>query len=61
MEHTLDLFTEELFDDFGELAAETLPAQLAPALSSASSFTSGSSFSCPGSTVGTLSTLGTWS
>jgi hypothetical protein len=60
-ESTLDLFSEETQDDFAELGVDVLPNELTPAMSSVGTFTSGSSFSCPGSTVGTFSTLSTWS
>jgi hypothetical protein len=54
----IDLFAEETTDDLAELGVDLLPSELTPA-SSIGTFTSGSSFSCPGSTVGTFSTLST--
>lgn len=59
----IELFAEELPEDHNAfsdgLVVEDLHPGHALASSSLGTFTSGSSFSCPASTAGTLSTAGT--
>lgn len=52
----LDLFAEELPRELPELTVEELPAELSLAASTLATFTSLSSFTCPGSSLGTFST-----